>query len=355
MPFVSEPLPEDAGAKSERAVRDALGRPLKQLRISVTDRCNFRCTYCMPRALFNTSHRFLPRADLLTFEEIGRITRIFTHLGIERVRLTGGEPTLRRDLPRLVSRLTSIPALREVNLTTNGSRLVQLSKPLREAGLSRVTVSLDSLDDHVFRSMNEVDFPVARVLDGIEAARAAGFSDIRVNTVVKRGVNEHGIAGLVRYCRENGLTIRFIEFMDVGATNGWQMRDVVTADEILARIARAFPVEPMGDQYRNGVAERYRFLDGAGEVGVIASVTRPFCSDCSRLRLSADGKLYTCLFAGLGHDVRGLIRRGIDDAGLADRLTALWSGRNDRYSEVRSDGGSGVRGGQRPEMSFIGG
>lgn len=355
MPFVT-PSDGDAREKTQRqAIRDTLGRPLEQLRISVTDRCNFRCTYCMPRALFGAHHRFLPRNDLLTFEEIERLARTFARLGVERVRLTGGEPTLRRDLPGLVSRLATIPGLREINLTTNGSRLVQLSQPLREAGLTRVTVSLDSLDDNVFRAMNEVNFPVRRVLDGIESAQAAGFTDIRVNTVVKRGVNDNGVADLVRYFRPAGITVRFIEFMDVGGTNGWRMDDVVPADEILARIDRVFPVEPIGQQYRNGVAERFRFRDGTGEVGIIASVTRPFCGDCSRLRLSADGKLYTCLFGVRAHDLRHLLRTGASEADIDSRIRDIWQRRTDRYSELRASQSSPAGNGRRPEMSFIGG
>jgi cyclic pyranopterin phosphate synthase len=309
----------------------------------------------MPRALFGRDYRFLPRGDLLSFEEIERVTRVLTGLGVERVRLTGGEPTLRRDLPALIARLAGVPGLQEINLTTNGSRLVALAKPLRDAGLSRVTVSVDSLDDRVFRSMNEVDFPVSRVLEGIDAVRTCGFSDVRVNTVVKRGVNDDGIVDIVRHFRGTGVTVRFIEYMDVGASNGWRRDEVVTADEILDRIEQSFPLEPLGDQYRSGVAERFRFRDGEGEIGIIASVTRPFCGDCSRLRLSADGRLYTCLFGAVGHDVRGLLRRSASDTDVEKHIRSIWRCRTDRYSELRSGIKQATPAAGRPEMSFIGG
>lgn len=342
-------------AVERRPVTDALGRPLQQLRISVTDRCNFRCTYCMPRAVFGANHRFLPRSGVLTFEEIERLTRILAGAGVEKIRLTGGEPTLRRDLPQLVSRLAAIPRLREINLTTNGSRLTALAAPLHNSGLTRVTVSLDSLDDNTFRAMNDAEFPVGRVLDGIEAAQAAGFAGIKVNTVVKRGVNNDGILDIARYFRGTGVVVRFIEFMDVGASNGWRMRDVVTAEEILARIDGAFPVEPLGDQYRGQVAERFRYRDGAGEIGIIASVTRPFCGDCSRLRLSADGRLYTCLFGAVSHDLRRLLRGGAADPDIEQRIRAIWGLRGDRYSEQRREETARAAGGKRAEMSYIGG
>lgn len=340
---------------TSRAVTDALGRPLHQLRISVTDRCNFRCTYCMPRAVFGANHPFLSRPDVLTFEEIERLTRIAVALGVEKVRLTGGEPTLRRGLPQLVTQLARIPGLREINLTTNGSRLTELAPTLFESGLSRVTVSLDSLDDKTFRAMNDVDFPVARVLDGIEAVQRAGFDNIKVNTVVKRGVNDNGILDIARHFRGTGVTVRFIEFMDVGASNGWRMQDVVAAEDILERIGVAFPVEPLRDQYRGQVAERFRYLDGAGEIGVIASVTRPFCGDCSRMRLSADGRLYTCLFGAASHDLRRLLRSGAADPEIEARMFAIWGQRIDRYSEGRRAETTRVASGKRAEMSYIGG
>jgi len=335
-----------------RPAEDLFARPLRQLRVSVTDRCNFRCTYCMPKAMFGARHRFLPRSDILSFEEIERLTRIVAGLGVEKVRLTGGEPTLRRDLPSLVAKLARIPGLREINLTTNGSRLTELARPLKDAGLNRVTVSLDSLDDRVFRAMNDVDFPVDRVLGGIEAAKRAGFANVKVNTVVKRGQNDDGILDIARKFRGTGVVVRFIEFMDVGASNGWRMRDVVTADEILSRIDSVLPLEPLDDQYRGEVAERWRYRDGVGEVGIIASVTRPFCGDCTRLRLSADGRLFTCLFGVVSHDVRALLRSGVPDADVEKRVRAIWGGRGDRYSERSRGAGTEKR---KAEMSYIGG
>jgi GTP 3',8-cyclase len=335
-------------------VVDARHRPLQQLRISVTDRCNFRCTYCMPKAVFGAKHRFLPRSDVLSFEEIERLTRILVKLGVEKVRLTGGEPTLRRGMPKLVEKLVRIPGLREVNLTTNGSRLTELARPLQDSGLTRVTVSLDSLDDRVFRAMNDVDFPVSRVLDGIEAAQNAGFTNLKVNTVVKRDQNDEGILDIARHFRGTDVVVRFIEFMDVGASNGWRMQNVVTADEIIEWIDSVFPLEPLGDQYRREVAERWRYRDGTGEVGIIASVTRPFCGDCTRLRLSADGRLFTCLFGAASHDFRSLLRSGVTDADIEQRIRAIWGRRRDRYSERRQEEAAGAPS-QRAEMSYIGG
>jgi cyclic pyranopterin phosphate synthase len=336
-----------------RSAEDVFARPLRQLRISVTDRCNFRCTYCMPKAVFGARHRFLPRSDILSFEEIERLTRILTRLGVEKVRLTGGEPTLRRELPSLVAKLARIPELQEINLTTNGSRLTELAGALNDSGLTRVTVSLDSLDDSVFRTMNDVDFPVRRVLAGIDVARSAGFAKVKVNTVVKRGLNDDGILDIARHFRGTGVVVRFIEFMDVGASNGWRLRDVVTADEILTRIDSALPLEPLGDQYRGEVAERWRYRDGGGEIGIIASVTRPFCGDCTRLRLSADGRLFTCLFGLVSHDVRALLRSGTSDADVEQRIRAIWGRRGDRYSE-RNGEPAGTES-RRAEMSYIGG
>jgi GTP 3',8-cyclase len=335
-------------------VVDARHRPLQQLRISVTDRCNFRCTYCMPKAVFGAKHRFLPRSDVLSFEEIERLTRILVKLGVEKVRLTGGEPTLRRGMPKLVEKLVRIPGLREVNLTTNGSRLTELARPLQDSGLTRVTVSLDSLDDRVFRAMNDVDSPVSRVLDGIEAAQNAGFTNLKVNTVVKRDQNDEGILDIARHFRGTDVVVRFIEFMDVGASNGWRMQNVVTADEIIEWIDSVFPLEPLGDQDRREVAERWRYRDGTGEVGIIASVTRPFCGDCSRLRLSADGRLFTCLFGAASHDFRSLLRSGVTDADIEQRIRAIWGRRRDRYSERRQEEAAGAPS-QRAEMSYIGG
>ena len=290
-------------------VVDTLGRPVRDLRISVTDRCNFRCVYCMPKEVFGHDHRFLPRRELLTFEEIERVARVFVELGVRKLRITGGEPLLRRDLEHLVAALSAIDDGLDVTLTTNAALLAQKAEALADAGLSRITVSLDSLDDEVFRAMNDVDFPVARVLAGIDAAAAAGLP-VKVNVVVKRGLNEGSVLDIARRFRGTGHTVRFIEFMDVGATNGWRLDDVVPAAEIVSTIGAEFPLEPLEAAYRGEVAERYRYLDGAGEIGVIASVTQPFCGDCTRARISADGKLYTCLFAVRGHDLRALLRSG---------------------------------------------
>jgi GTP 3',8-cyclase len=333
------------------STRDKLGRPLRDLRISVTDRCNFRCVYCMPKEVYGREFRFLERAELLTFEEIARLAGIFAELGVRKIRLTGGEPLIRRDLERLVGMLATIPGL-DLTLTTNGSLLAQKASALREAGLERITVSLDSLDDEVFRAMNDVDFPVERVLAGIEAAAAAGLSPVKVNVVLKRGVNEDGMLDLVRYFRGSGHVLRFIEYMDVGHTNGWRLDEVVPAAEILERIGAEFPLEPVSPEYRGEVATRYRFRDGAGEIGVIASVTRPFCGDCTRARLSADGRLYTCLFAVSGHDLRAPLRSGASDDELHGRLETLWAARTDRYSELRS---AATPSSPKVEMSYIGG
>ena len=275
---------------------DTLGRPLHDLRISVTDRCNFRCVYCMPKEVFGKDFQFLPRAEILTFEEIERLVRIFVSLGVQKIRLTGGEPLVRRDLERLVEKLAKIGDL-DLTLTTNGSLLSQKARALAAAGLQRVTVSLDSLDDATFKRMNDADFPVAKVLAGIEAAQAAGLAPIKINMVTKRGVNESSIVPMARYFKGTGMTLRFIEFMDVGSTNGWRLDDVVPAREIVAMIDREMPLEPVQAGYRGEVAARYRYKDGGGEIGVISSVTQPFCADCTRARLSADGALYTCLFA----------------------------------------------------------
>jgi cyclic pyranopterin phosphate synthase len=323
------------------AMLDAFERPLHDLRISVTDRCNFRCVYCMPKEVFGRDFAFLPRDQVLTFEEIERLAWVFVGLGAEKLRITGGEPLVRRDLPRLIAMLAAIPARDggelDLTLTTNGSALRPLAAPLAAAGLRRVTVSLDSLDDETFRRMNDVDFPVERVLDGIAAAREAGLAPIKVNMVVKRGLNESSIVPMARWGRDEGLILRFIEFMDVGHSNGWRLDDVVTADEIVAAIDAEMPLEPVGANYRGEVANRWRYRDGSGEIGVIASVTKAFCGDCTRARLSADGKLYTCLFSVAGHDLRGLVRSGASDAELRDAIAAIWRVRDDRYSELRSE------------------
>ncbi len=330
---------------------DTLGRPLHDLRISVTDRCNFRCVYCMPKEVFGKDFQFLPRAEILTFEEIERLVRIFVSLGVQKIRLTGGEPLVRRDLEHLVGQLAKIGDL-DLTLTTNGSLLAQKARSLADAGLRRVTVSLDSLDDATFKQMNDSDFPVAKVLAGIEAAHAAGLAPIKINMVTKRGVNESSIVPMARYFKGTGMTLRFIEFMDVGSTNGWRLDDVVPAREIVAMIDREMPLEPVQSGYRGEVAARYRYKDGGGEIGVISSVTQPFCADCTRARLSADGSLYTCLFATQGHDLRALVRSAATDDEITHAIAAVWTERTDRYSDLRSEQTAGLH---KIEMSFIGG
>jgi len=330
---------------------DTLGRPLHDLRISVTDRCNFRCVYCMPKEIFGKDFQFLPRADILSFEEIERLVRIFVSLGVRKIRLTGGEPLVRRDLERLVEKLATLGDL-DLTLTTNGSLLGQKARSLAAAGLKRVTVSLDSLDDATFKRMNDADFPVAKVLAGIEAAQAAGLAPIKINMVTKRGVNDTSIVPMARYFKGTGMTLRFIEFMDVGSTNGWRLDDVVPAREIVAMIDREMPLEPVQAGYRGEVAARYRYRDGEGEIGVISSVTQPFCADCTRARLSADGSLYTCLFATEGHDLRALLRSGATDEEITHAIAGVWTERTDRYSDLRSEATAGLH---KIEMSFIGG
>jgi cyclic pyranopterin phosphate synthase len=329
---------------------DRLGRPLRDLRISVTDRCNFRCVYCMPREVFGRDYQFLDRAELLTFEELERVAGAFVAHGVEKIRITGGEPLVRRDVERLVAKLARLDGL-DLTLTTNGALLPQKARALAEAGLRRVTVSLDSLDDDVFRAMNDVDFPVARVLDGIDAAAAAGLP-VKVNAVVKRGLNEDSVVDLARHFHGTGHVVRFIEFMDVGHTNGWRLDDVVPAAEIVAAIDAELPLEPVEPAYRGEVARRWRYRDGGGEIGVIASVTQPFCGDCTRARLSAEGKLYTCLFAVRGTDLRALLRGGASDAELLDAIGAVWGRRTDRYSELRTAETAEL---PKVEMSYIGG
>ncbi len=348
-------VPRERSAPSGR-LADARGRRLHDLRISVTDRCNFRCTYCMPKSVFDKDYAFLPHASLLTFEEITRLARVFVAHGVEKIRLTGGEPLLRRHLERLVEMLAALRTPSgdklDLTLTTNGSLLARKARALRDAGLDRVTVSLDALDDGVFRAMNDVDFPVADVLHGIEAAASAGLAPVKVNMVVKRGVNDHEIVPMARHFRGTGHIVRFIEFMDVGASNGWRMDDVVPAAEVVARIAEDVRVEPLDANYQGEVAERWRYADGSGEFGVIASVTQPFCATCTRARLSTEGKLFTCLFATGGHDLRALLRQGRSDDEIAAAIGHLWQGRADRYSEIRSAATTGLR---KVEMSYIGG
>ncbi len=333
------------------ALEDRLGRPLHDLRISVTDRCNFRCPYCMPRDFFGAEFPFLPRREILSFEEIHRLVKICHRLGVRKVRLTGGEPLLRADLPVLVEMLARIPEL-DLALTTNGSLLVHQAEALAEAGLGRVTVSLDSLDDETFRIMNDADMPVSRVLEGIDAAARAGLRPIKINAVVKRGVNDGDLASFVSHFRGSGHILRFIEYMDVGTTNGWRLEEVVSANEILKQLRSVEDLEPVAAGYRGEVANRWRFRDGSGEVGIIASVTRPFCADCTRARLSADGQLFTCLFATRGFDLRGPLRSGCSDRELERLIRQLWSGRNDRYSELRT---AETESRERREMSYLGG
>jgi cyclic pyranopterin phosphate synthase len=330
---------------------DTFKRPLRDLRISVTDRCNFRCVYCMPKEVFGKDFQFLPRAEILSFEEIERLVRIFVGLGVQKIRLTGGEPLVRRNIERLVEMLAKVSDL-DLTLTTNGSLLAGKAQALRDAGLKRVTVSLDSLDDAVFKSMNDVDFPVAKVLEGMDAAEAAGLAPIKVNMVVKRGLNEQSILPMARHFRGTGRILRFIEYMDVGSSYGWRLNDVVSAREIIATIDRELPLEPVEKNYTGEVAERWRYRDGSGEIGVIASVTQAFCADCTRARLSADGSLFTCLFATQGHDLRALVRSDATDAQIAESISAIWTARDDRYSELRSEETVGLK---KIEMSFIGG
>jgi cyclic pyranopterin phosphate synthase len=319
---------------------DTLGRPLHDLRISVTDRCNFRCTYCMPKEIYGPDFAFLPRDQVLTFEEIERLAGAFVSLGAEKLRITGGEPLVRRDLPVLIGMLAALRRRDggplDLTLTTNGSALRRLAGPLHDAGLQRVTVSLDSLDDATFAAMNGVEFPVAKVLDGIAAAAEAGLAPIKINMVVRRGINETSIVPMARWARETGVILRFIEYMDVGHTNGWRLDDVVPATEVVAAIDAELPLEAMPAQYRGEVANRWRYRDGSGEVGVIASVSQPFCGDCTRARLSAEGKLYTCLFSADGHDLRAVVRGEATDAELGEAIARVWRVRDDRYSELRT-------------------
>jgi cyclic pyranopterin phosphate synthase len=349
-PLAIPPMREGAPAAP---LGDTLGRALRDLRISVTDRCNFRCTYCMPKEVFDADYAFLPHDEVLAFEEIVRLARIFHAVGgIQKVRLTGGEPLLRRDIESLVEMLrAALPGV-DLTLTTNGSALKAKARALKAAGLDRITVSLDSLDDATFRAMNDVDFPVAKVLEAIDAAAGAGFGSVKVNMVVKRGVNDHQVVEMARHFRGSGHVVRYIEFMDVGSTNGWQMNDVIASAEVVRRIHQSFPLEPVGSQYAGEVAKRWRYADGAGEIGVISSVTHAFCSSCTRARLSTDGQLYTCLFAQRGYDLKKLVRGGAADEEIAAAICGIWQHRADRYSEIRTAQTARDR---KVEMSFIGG
>ena len=354
-PPALQPLPEGA------LVADQLGRPLRDLRISVTDRCNFRCGYCMPKQVFDKHHQFLPHAELLSFEEITRLARVFVGLGVEKLRITGGEPTLRRGLEDLIAMLAELrtPDGRELDLTltTNGSLLTRKAAALKAAGLKRLTVSLDGLDDAVFQRMNDVGFPVSDVLDGIEAARDAGLGPIKVNMVVQRGVNDDQVLPMARHFRGTGIVLRFIEFMDVGATNGWRMDQVLPSAELLQRLQAEFPLVPLSASAPGETAERWGYADGAGEIGLISSVTQAFCGDCNRARLSTEGQLYTCLFATRGHDLRTLLRgpAAASDEQLAGAVAGVWGQRADRYSQLRGSGIELPADERRVEMHYIGG
>ncbi|MBM3347759.1 MAG: GTP 3',8-cyclase MoaA [Betaproteobacteria bacterium] len=347
-----DPLPLPAGGAFTPGahIADTRGRALRDLRVSVTDRCNFRCTYCMPREVFGPDYAFLQRDQLLNFEEITRVVRLFKALGVEKVRLTGGEPLLRRNLEGLIGMLA--PLGLDLTLTTNGSLLTKKARALKAAGLKRITVSLDSPDERVFQAMNDAEFPVSRVLEGIDAAAAAGLAPIKINMVVKRGVNDTSILPMARHFRGSGHIVRFIEFMDVGATNGWRMDEVIPSSEIVRMISAEMPLEPAAAHYTGEVAARWRYADGAGEIGVISSVTQAFCRDCTRLRLSTEGMLYTCLFASKGNDLRALLRSGASDADLQAGIARLWQARSDRYSEIRTEATARE---PRIEMSYIGG
>ena len=340
-----------APAHDGRPLADTLGRGLRDLRISVTDRCNFRCVYCMPREVFDHDFKFVAHDEVLSFEEIARLARVFAGLGVKKVRLTGGEPLVRRELHRLVAMLAEIPGL-DLTLTTNGSLLAKQAARLAQAGLQRVTVSLDSLDDATFRAVNDADFPVARVVEGIEAAAAAGMAPIKINMVVKRNVNDGHVLAMAERWRGTGHVVRFIEYMDVGSTNGWRMDDVVPSAEIVKQIGARYPLESAQPNYAGEVAERWRYRDGAGEIGVISSVTQAFCRDCNLLRLSAEGSLYTCLFAEQGQDLKWLLRHGGTDAEMRNEIAAVWRARGDRYSEMRTAETAKQR---KIEMSYIGG
>jgi cyclic pyranopterin phosphate synthase len=348
--FSLQPQRVAAPAFAGGALADTRGRPMRDLRISVTDRCNFRCVYCMPREVFDAGHEFLPHSAILSFEEIARLARIFVGLGVRKIRLTGGEPLVRKQLHRLVALLAELPA--EITLTTNGSLLARHARALKQAGLRRVTVSLDSLDEAVFQAMNDAEFPVAKVIEGIETAAAEGLGPVKINMVVKRGTNDTTLLAMAERWRGSGHVVRFIEYMDVGSSNGWRMDEVVPSAEIVQRIAQRWPLEPIDANYPGEVAQRWRYRDGAGEIGVISSVTQAFCSSCNRMRLSTEGSLYTCLFASAGHDLKALVRGGASDEDIRNEIAAVWQRRSDRYSEIRTAETAKQR---KVEMSYIGG
>jgi cyclic pyranopterin phosphate synthase len=344
--FARAPAPAFAGGEP----LDTRGRAMHDLRISVTDRCNFRCVYCMPREVFDAGYKFLPHEAILSFEEIARLARVFAGLGVRKIRLTGGEPLVRRHLDRLVAMLAELDV--EITLTTNGSLLAGRAEALAKAGLDRVTVSLDALDEATFQAMNDADFPVAKVIEGIDAAAQAGLGPVKINMVVKRGTNDAEVLAMAERWRGSGHIVRFIEYMDVGSTNGWRMDDVVPSAEVVKRIAARWPLEPVDANYAGEVAERWRYVDGAGEIGVISSVTQAFCSSCTRMRLSTEGSLFTCLFADAGHDLKSLLRAGASDDELRNEIAAVWQRRADRYSEIRTGETAKQR---KVEMSYIGG
>ncbi len=345
-------IPALTGAADKHTLIDTRGRHIRDLRISVTDRCNFRCTYCMPKEVFDADYEFLPHEELLTFEEIVRVAKISHGLGVEKIRLTGGEPLLRKGIERLIAMLgEALPGI-DIALTTNGSALKAKARALKDAGLQRITVSLDSLSEKTFQEMNDVDFPVAKVLEAIDAAADVGLGPIKINMVVKRGVNDHEILDMARHFRGTGHIVRFIEFMDVGATNHWRMDDVIPSIEVVRRIAHEFPLQAVDANYAGEVAERWRYTDGAGEIGVISSVSHAFCSTCTRARLSTDGQIFTCLFAEKGYDLKSLLRGGSTDDAIRDALGGIWQQRADRYSEIRTAETAKAR---KVEMSFIGG
>jgi cyclic pyranopterin phosphate synthase len=357
----SKPLPPfTAAAAPSGLLADARGRSLRDLRISVTDRCNFRCSYCMPKEVFDKAYAFLPHSALLSFEEITRTARLFVTHGVHKLRLTGGEPLLRKNLETLVAMLAELrtPEGRplDITLTTNGSVLARKAQALKDSGLKRVTVSLDALDDAIFRRMNDVDFPVAEVLRGIEAARRVGLAPIKVNMVVKRGTNEQQILPMAEHFRHSGIVLRFIEYMDVGATNGWRMDEVLPSAQVVQQIGQTHALEPVEASESGETAARWRYTDGGGEIGVISSVTRAFCRDCNRARLSTEGRLYLCLFATAGHDLRALLRGGASDEQISAAIAAIWAQRDDRYSELRGAmSPEAASGAKRVEMHYIGG
>lgn len=335
------------------SVKDTLGRTIRDLRISVTDRCNFRCTYCMPKNIFNSDYPFLARGDLLSFEEIARLARLFAAAGVQKLRITGGEPLLRKKLEALIAELAVIDSITDISLTTNASILTpELARKLRHAGLHRITVSLDAMDDAIFKRMNDKNIAVDQVLRGVENAVNAGFTPIKINMVVQKGVNDHQVLPLAEHFRHSGHIVRFIEYMDVGTTNGWKMQHVVPAQELIEQIGRRYPIVPVDANYQGEVAKRWRYQDGGGEIGFITSVTQPFCGDCSRARLSAEGSLYTCLFANKGTDLRHLLRNGAADDYISEVLASVWKNRTDRYSELRSKNSAPLN---KVEMSYIGG